>query len=98
MKINVPNLNPPPGTTAASSTQRPAQTTNDANTLAASSSSSSSDDVHLSELVRTLRSLAADSPERQNRIEQLARSYASGTYSVDTQQTAAAIIKDATKG
>lgn len=59
---------------------------------------STSDDVHLSELVRSLRSLAADSPDRQNKIEQLTRSYASGSYQVDAQATAGAIISDATKG
>jgi len=57
-------------------------------------SSSSSDDVHLSELVKTLRSLAPDSPERQERIEQIARAYADGTYNVDTETTAAKIIDE----
>jgi flagellar biosynthesis anti-sigma factor FlgM len=56
--------------------------------------SAGNDDVHLSELVRTLRSLAADSPERQARIEQLARSYVSGNYHVDAQATADGIISD----
>lgn len=60
--------------------------------------SPSTDDVHLSQLVKNLRSLAADSPERQNKIEQLTRSYASGSYHVDAQATAGAIISDATKG
>jgi flagellar biosynthesis anti-sigma factor FlgM len=55
----------------------------------------SGDDVHLSELVRSLRSLAADSPERQARLEQMARSYANGTYQVDTGGTASKIIDDA---
>ena len=55
----------------------------------------SNDDVHLSELVRSLRSLAADSPERQARLEQIARSYANGTYSVDTGATASKIVDDA---
>lgn len=55
----------------------------------------SNDDVHLSELVRSLRSLAADSPERQARLEQIARSYANGTYQVDAQATASGIIDDA---
>jgi flagellar biosynthesis anti-sigma factor FlgM len=53
-----------------------------------------SDDVHLSELVRSLRSLAADSPERQERIEQIARAYANGTYQVDAEATASKIIDD----
>ena len=52
------------------------------------------DDVHLSELVRSLRSLAADSPERQARLEQIARAYANGTYQVDEEATASKIIDD----
>jgi len=40
----------------------------------------SADDIQLSELVKSLRALAADSSERQARIEQIARSYASGVY------------------
>jgi len=61
----------------------------------AASGAAPSDDIHLSELVRSLRSLAADSPERQARIEQIARSYASGTYQVDPPATASKIIDDA---
>jgi len=52
------------------------------------------DDVHLSELVRSLRSLVPDSPERQERLEQIARAYASGTYKVDAEATASKIIDD----
>jgi len=54
-----------------------------------------SDNVDLSELVRTLRSLASDSPERQAKLEELARMYASGNYTVDAAATAAKIIDDA---
>lgn len=61
----------------------------------ARSAAISGDDVHLSELVRSLRSLAADSPERQARLEQIARSYANGTYTVDAKATASKIIDDA---
>ena len=57
-------------------------------------SASAGDDVHLSELVRSLRSLVPDSPERQERIEQIARAYASGTYEVDAEATASKIIDD----
>jgi anti-sigma28 factor (negative regulator of flagellin synthesis) len=46
-------------------------------------------------LVKSLRSLAAESPERQARIEQIARSYANGTYQVDSQATASKIVDDA---
>lgn len=61
----------------------------------ASSTSSASDDVHLSELVRSLRSLAADSPERQERIEQIARAYARGAYKMDAEATAGKLVDDA---
>jgi len=55
----------------------------------------SGDDVHLSELVRSLRSLAADSPERQERLEQIARACADGSYKVDAEATAGKMIDDA---
>lgn len=54
------------------------------------------DDVHLSELVRSLRSLAADSPERQAHLERIARAYVQGEYRVDASATADRIILDAT--
>ena len=53
------------------------------------------EDAGLSELVRSLRSLAVDSPERQALIERLALAHASGTYQADAEATASAIIKDA---
>jgi anti-sigma28 factor (negative regulator of flagellin synthesis) len=56
------------------------------------------EDVHLTELVRSLRSLAADSPERQALIERLALAHARGRYRVDAEATAAAIINDAETG
>lgn len=52
------------------------------------------DEFHLSDLVTRLRALAADSPERQERLEHIARSYANGTYKVDGEATASAIIED----
>ena len=51
--------------------------------------------MHLAELVRTLRALAGESPERQAHIESIARAYALGTYQVDAQATASGIIRDA---
>jgi flagellar biosynthesis anti-sigma factor FlgM len=59
--------------------------------------SSAGDDVHLSELVRSLRSLVPDSPERQERLEQIARAYASGTYEMNAEATASKIIDDSLK-
>ena len=52
-------------------------------------------DFHLAELVRTLRSLVGDSPERQAKIEGLMRAYAAGELRVDAEATASAMIDDA---
>jgi flagellar biosynthesis anti-sigma factor FlgM len=82
MKVQSANL-PPLDATERSGSNQPA-----------SSSGTAADDVHLSELVRSLRSLVPDSPERQERIEQLARAYADGSYQVDAEATASKIIDD----
>ena len=55
----------------------------------------SASDGHLAELVRNLCALAADSPERQAKIQRLMRAYATGTLQVDAEATAGAIIDDA---
>jgi flagellar biosynthesis anti-sigma factor FlgM len=96
MKVNNTNLSSlsPAEALGTQQTGRTGQAANSSEPPA-TGGAASSDDIHLSELVRSLRSLAADSPERQARIEQLARSYASGTYQVDAQATAAKIIDDA---
>lgn len=62
-----------------------------------SAASGPADDVHLSELVRSLRSLVADSPERQERIEQIARAYAQGAYQIDADRTAGKMVDEALK-
>lgn len=104
MKVDNNNLSSltPAETLGTQQTGRTGQTSGSSLTPAGASSADASsvgatsgDDIHLSELVRSLRSLAADSPERQARIEQIARSYASGTYQVDPQATAGKIIDDA---
>ncbi|HLH40753.1 MAG TPA: flagellar biosynthesis anti-sigma factor FlgM [Bryobacteraceae bacterium] len=94
MKVNDSNLG---GlvSTQTNGTQAAQQTGQIARGSVQTSGAGSSDDVHLSELVRSLRSLAADSPERQARLEQIARAYANGSYQVDAQATAAKIIDDA---
>jgi len=100
------NVNNSPNTNAAdlyksdlqrtSDVQQTQQTARAATAAAgAGTVTGANDDVHLSELVRTLRSLASDSPERQARIEQLARAAANGSYKVDPQATADALINDA---
>jgi len=96
MKINDPNL----ASLASTGTNKVQETASSGagkrvSNTPAGPSPPAADDVHLSELVRSLRSLAADSPERQARIEQIARSYASGTYQVDPQALASKIIDDA---
>ena len=100
MKINDPSLS----SLGSAGVTNPAQTAGTARTGAGGSGAAgvspapASDDVHLSELVRSLRSLAADSPDRQAKIEALTRAYASGSYQVDSQATASAIIGDSIKG
>jgi flagellar biosynthesis anti-sigma factor FlgM len=94
MKVNDPNL----ASLAAATSARTQETERSAQGLRPGSTpgtGASSDDVHLSELVRSLRSLAADSPERQAHLEQIARSVANGTYKVDAQATASKIVDDA---
>ena len=81
------------GTSGTQETARTGQNSSAGSTH--STAASSNDDVHLSELVKNLRSLAADSPERQAKLESLARSYASGSYKVDSGATATKIINDA---
>jgi negative regulator of flagellin synthesis FlgM len=94
MKVNDPNLSSAaagaPGAKQAERTGKAGRADEPrANGAAAG------DDVHLSELVRSLRSLAAESPERQERIEQIARAYAEGNYKVDAEAVAEKIIDDA---
>lgn len=95
MKVNDSNLNSltPAGTSGTQETARTGQGSRPGSTQ--TSGASSNDDVHLSELVKSLRSLAADSPERQAKLESLARSYANGSYQVDAGATASKIIDDA---
>ena len=56
---------------------------------------SAASDSHLAELLRSLRFLAADSPERQAKIEGLMRAYATGNLRMDAEATASAMIDDA---
>jgi flagellar biosynthesis anti-sigma factor FlgM len=94
MKVNDPNL-ASLASTGATKTQETASAGARPAHAPVTQTPSGNDDVHLSELVRSLRSLAAESPERQARIEQIARSYADGTYKVDTKETASKVIDDA---
>jgi flagellar biosynthesis anti-sigma factor FlgM len=93
MKINEPNLSSL-GIDGASKSQETAKPGKGSRSTGASAIPNPNDDVHLSELVRSLRSLAADSPERQARIEQIARAYADGAYHVDAHATASKMIDD----
>ena len=98
MKVNDPNLTASLGTGSIQSgkTGQVGRAGN-GNVNVPNGGASQSDDVHLSELVRSLRSLAADSPERQAKIEQLTRAYADGSYKPDAEATASAMIDDATR-
>lgn len=97
MKINDPNLSSLASTGAQQGPQQVERSASNSRSSASGSAPASGDDIHLSELVRSLRSLAADSPERQARLEQIARSYANGNSNVDAEGTASKIIDDAIK-
>jgi flagellar biosynthesis anti-sigma factor FlgM len=56
------------------------------------------DGVQLSTLAQSLGGLEAESPERQAKVDALAKAYADGAYSVDPDKTAAGIIDDALGG
>ena len=99
MKVNDPNLSPASGhlpATGPSQAKQAERTSHGTRGQEVTGKDGASrDDVHLSELVRSLRSLAAESPERQERLEQIARTYADGTYQVNAPATAQGIIEDA---
>ena len=96
MKVNdsISTSLTPTGTSGTQETARAGQSTS-ASAGSTPAVNPSNDDVHLSELVKSLRSLAADSPERQAKLESLARSYASGSYTVNAEATASKVIDDA---
>jgi anti-sigma28 factor (negative regulator of flagellin synthesis) len=95
MKVNDRNLSSG-GSAAASRMQKTVRTsTADRSRNASPNGATINDDVHLAELVRSLRSLASDSPERQAKLEELARLYAIGNFTIDAGATAAKIIDDA---
>ena len=94
MKIDDPNLSPMASADAARA-QGLERAGAGRNPAAPENSGALGDDVHLSELVRILRAMAIDSPERQAYLEDLARTYANGAYRVDAEATAARIIDDA---
>lgn len=93
MKVNDPNLTS--ASSAGTSRTNPTDRTSGNTAAYKGTSTGASDDVHLSELVRSLRALAPTSPERQAHLEQIARSYAQGSYNVDAEATAGKIVDDA---
>lgn len=96
MRVNDPHLNPAGSPTAGPARTHEAGRAGNLSGGAGRSTGAAADGVHLSELVRSLRSLAAGSPERQARLESIARAYAQGAYRVDADATAAQMIRDAT--
>jgi len=91
-------VNDPAGA-LATGTQRALESGRTANSASyagpAPESAGPGSDAHLVELVRTLRALAAESPERNARIESIARAYAQGRYQVDPEATAEGVVLDA---
>ncbi|MBV8846619.1 MAG: flagellar biosynthesis anti-sigma factor FlgM [Bryobacterales bacterium] len=96
MRVNDPNLSSLAGT-GASRTLDTSRAGQSGPNSPGAGTAGASDDVQVSELARSLRSLAGDSPDRQAQIEQIARDYANGSYKVDAAATASKIIDDATQ-
>ena len=90
MNVNEPNRSTSSSSAATSRARQSARTE-----LARSPGFPEESDRHLAELVRNLCALAADSPERQAKIQSLMRAYATGNLQVDAQATASAMIDDA---
>ncbi len=95
MKVNDPNLQGPGalGSAGVSKSGRTAIPGGSAGP-AGPGSGDSKDGVELSGLAQTLRSLDVDSPERQAKVDALAKAYAQGTYQVDADATAGGIVRD----
>jgi anti-sigma28 factor (negative regulator of flagellin synthesis) len=74
---------------------RSASSSSAATARARTETTASASDTDLAELVRSLCALAADSPERQAKIQSLMRAYAAGDLEVDAEATASAMIDDA---
>jgi flagellar biosynthesis anti-sigma factor FlgM len=62
----------------------------------AGSSPAGSDEVSISPLAQALQSLRSDSPERQARLEEIARHVDNGTYHVDAGALSRSLIQNAT--
>jgi flagellar biosynthesis anti-sigma factor FlgM len=97
MKVNDPNLSPlaPGEASRAAGTQTGRIAGQGSSPAAEPTAAPEGDDVHLSELVRSLRALAAESPARQAYVDQIEKTYASGNYQADAEATASKIVDDA---
>jgi flagellar biosynthesis anti-sigma factor FlgM len=94
MKVNDPNLQGPSGL-GSTGASRVTRTNSQTTPTGAPVSGDGKDGVELSGLAQALRSLDVDSPERQAKVDALARTYARGNYQVDAAATAGGIIDDA---
>lgn len=100
MKINDPNLVgtgvTSTGVSKSGQTERSAPASRP--DAGQSTPNADGDGVQLSGLAQSLNGLDAESPERDAKVEALAKAYADGTYNVDPDKTAAGIIDDALGG
>lgn len=95
MNVNEPNRTVSSSSAATARARQTAQTELAHSLAPREEAPGSALDGHLAELVRNLCALAADSPERQAKIQGLMRAYVTGTLQVDAEATAGAIIDDA---
>jgi anti-sigma28 factor (negative regulator of flagellin synthesis) len=91
MNVNQPNRS---ASSSSAATARACQSSQTEPARSPGESPASALDGHLAELVRNLCALAADSPERQAKIQRLMRAYATGNLQVDAEATASALLDD----
>ena len=95
MKVNDPNVQGPGGLGSAAVSKSARTVSSGGPAAPGSVTGDGKDGVELSGLAQTLRSLDVDSPERQAKVDALAKAYAQGNYQVDAEATAGGIIQDA---
>lgn len=95
MKVHDPNLRGAGLNPADLSKSQPAHADRARSKSGAPPAGDAHDGMQLSGLAAQLSAAAAESPEREARVESLARTHAQGHYAVDPNGLAARIIDDA---
>ncbi len=93
MKISDPNTHA--AATSAQQTGRATGATTSGGRGTQATSAAKSDQVQLSNLGSSLKSLASDSAERQSKVSQLAATYQTGNYRVNAHAVGKSVVSEA---